>query len=143
MSYSFRNRLDDYKQLNTIPASVSMAFLLLSAVQFGALPPIELVWFDFTIPTAWTLPGSIAVIFLALFSSETKDINRYSQAEQVAIGGMLTMVLGWQLLPPDLWATHLPLLGQAVHDLLMAIGSPLAGMISMAVAMTGWAVLVN
>ena len=138
-----RSRLNDYKQLNTIPASVSMAFLLLSAVQFGALPQIELLWFDFVVPNAWTLPGSIAVIFLALFSSETKDINRYSQPEQIAIGGMLTMVLGWQLLPPDLWATHLPLLGQAVHDLLMAIGSPLAGIISMAVATTGWAVLVN
>jgi len=142
-SQSFSRRLDDYKKLNTIPASVSMAFLLLSGIQFGALPPLELVWFDFVVPTEWTLPGSTAVIVLALFSSETNDINDYSQPEQIAIGGMITMVYGWQLAPPDLFANHLPLLGQAVHDTLMAVGSPLAGMISMGVATAGWAVLVN
>ncbi|MBX0286786.1 hypothetical protein EGH22_10640 [Halomicroarcula sp. F28] len=142
-SRSFSNRLNDYKQLNTIPASVSMAFLLVSAVQFGALPPLEIVWFNFVVPAAWTLPVSTAVIFLALFSSETNDISDYSQPEQFAIGGMLTMVYGWHFLPPDLFMNHLPLLGQVVHDTLMAVGSPLAGMIAMGVSVVGWAVLVN
>lgn len=145
MSYSssFSNRLDDYKQLNAIPASVSMLFIYLSLVTFGGLPQLTLEWFNLTIPSSWLMPLSAGVIMLALFSSETDDISRYSDFEIFWIGGMLVFVFGWSILTPDRIAQHVPVIGQALHDLLMGVGSPLAGMIAFGVSMAGWAVLVN
>jgi hypothetical protein len=140
---AMKSRMRDYRQLNTIPASFSLLFILMSLYQFGAVEPITLNWFNFTIPATWTLPVSIGVIFFALMTSETRDFMRYSTVEQALIALMLLMVLGWSLLPPDLWATHVPLLGQAVHDILVGIGSPWAGMISMTASLVGWGVLVN
>lgn len=139
-----KSRANDYRQLNTIPASFSLLFVLMSLYQFGAVQPLTFNWFGgWTLPASWTLPVSIGVIFFALMTSETRDFMRYSTLEQGLIGLMLLMVLGWSLLPPDLWASRVPVFGQFVHDTLTSIPSPWAGIVSLIASLTGWGVLVN
>lgn len=138
-----RRRARDYKSLRTIPASVSIAFIIASVYQFGGMTETTLTWIGVTLSSAMVMPVSLVAILIALSSSETDAIGDYSGPEQGLIASMFVVLFGWQLTPPDWWAAHLPVLGQFVHDTLLSIGDPTAGVLSFLITVVGWFVLVN
>jgi hypothetical protein len=143
-SQNVRRTLQKYRSVETIPASVSMLFLATSLYQYGGLAGLNLTWFGgWELASQHVMPIAVVTMLLALASSKTKNLANYSPPEQFFIGGMATFTFGWNLTPPDWWMTDVPLIGQAVHDLLMAPGDPLAGMIAMAVTLLGWAALIQ
>jgi hypothetical protein len=135
MSYSnsARGMLSDYANLRTIPAMMSVAFVIGSLYQFGGISDVTLTWLS---STGYTLTGTHSVmvsigVFLAAFaSSETRSFQRYEGWEQAAIAAGPLVILGEQ------YTTE-------VTDLLLSIGDPLGMQLAFLTTVISWGVAVR
>ncbi|MFC6976502.1 hypothetical protein ACFQL1_20375 [Halomicroarcula sp. GCM10025709] len=73
MSYYNSSFLSDYANIRTIPATLSVAFIMASLYQFGGISTIDLVWFGYTLSTSHSLMVSLGAFAIAFASSKPSD----------------------------------------------------------------------
>ena len=88
--------LNDYKNLNTVPAMLSVAYIAASLYQFGGISTIDLVWLNYQLTTQATLVVSLGAFVVAFASSETKNFSYYEQWEQITIAAGPGLILGYE-----------------------------------------------
>ncbi|AHF22113.1 gp3 [Haloarcula hispanica pleomorphic virus 2] len=133
MSYSNKasGMLGDYANLRTLPAMLSVVFVIGGLYQFGGISDVTITWLS-----SYTLTGQHAVVasmgtFLAAFaSSETRSFDRYEDWEKVMIAAGPLLILGEQ------YTTE-------VSDFLIGLGDPLGMQIAFLVTVVSWGVAVR
>ena len=98
-SNSMGNALSDYTHLRTLPALLSVVFILAGLYQFGGISEVNLTWIDYTLTAEHATFISLAAYAIAFASSETKQFESYEQWEQVAIALGPIIIAGYQYVP--------------------------------------------
>ena len=98
-SNSMGNALSDYTHLRTLPALLSVVFILAGLYQFGGISEVMLTWIDYTLTAEHATFISLAAYAIAFASSETKQFESYEQWEQVAIALGPIIIAGYQYIP--------------------------------------------
>lgn len=122
-------KFDDYTQLRTLPAMLSVAFVLASLYQMGGLGTLELVWLDYTLTTSHAVLISAGSFVVAFASSETRSFEHYDDWEQAVIAAGPAVILGEQYVP-------------FVADQLSNLGEP-GYMVAFLVTVASWGVAVR
>jgi hypothetical protein len=91
--------LSDYTHLRTLPALLSVVFILAGLYQFGGISEVNLTWIDYTLTAEHATFISLAAYAIAFASSETKQFESYEQWEQVAIALGPVIIAGYQYVP--------------------------------------------
>ena len=125
MATSSTSFLDDYTQLNTLPAVTGVLFAVASSVQFlGA--QISLATPSYTFDPAHAMLVSVLMLVLAFASSETKDWRHYDPMEQGVVGAAAIAIVGGE------YVTE-------INDLVMTSTATQVG--AFALSMVAWGVL--
>jgi len=98
-SNSMGNALSDYTHLRTLPALLSVVFILAGLYQFGGISEVNLTWIDYTLTAEHATFISLAAYAIAFASSETKQFESYEQWEQVSIALGPMIIAGYQYVP--------------------------------------------
>ena len=98
-SRSMSDTLSDYTHLRTLPALLSVVFVLAGLYQFGGISEVMLTWIDYTLTAQHATFISLAAYAIAFASSETKQFESYEQWEQVAIAVGPLVIVGYQYVP--------------------------------------------
>lgn len=141
MANSYRNRgrstlnslADDYKNMRTLPALISVFFMVATAFFYGAIDAPTFNWFiegGYTLTHGHAIIGSLGVYVLAFMGSETKQFEHYSGGEQALVAAGPLMMIGIEYI-------------QQIEDLFLAFGDPLGMQIAFAVTLVSFAVAVN
>jgi hypothetical protein len=93
------NVLSDYTHLRTLPALLSVVFIIAGLYQFGGISEVMLTWIDYTLTSEHATFISLAAYAIAFASSETKQFESYEQWEQVAIALGPIIIAGYQYVP--------------------------------------------
>jgi hypothetical protein len=93
------NALSDYTHLRTLPALLSVVFILAGLYQFGGISEVMLTWIDYMLTAEHATFISLAAYAIAFASSETKQFESYEQWEQVAIALGPIIIAGYQYIP--------------------------------------------
>jgi len=103
MASSYQNSMssviDDYTQLNTIPALLSVLFVVAGLYQFGGISDVTLTWIDYTLTAQHATFASIGTYAVAFASSETKEFRYYEDWEQAMIAAGPLLIVGYQYVP--------------------------------------------
>lgn len=132
MAYSGRasSLFSDYTQMRTIPAMLSVAFVLASLYQFGGISTITLDWLGYTLTAEHAVLISLGTYAMAFASSETKQFESYEDWEQAAIASGPVVILGAE------YVTE-------INDFLMALGDPLGYQLAFVLTVVSWGVAVQ
>jgi hypothetical protein len=98
-SNSMGDALSDYTHLRTLPALLSVVFIIAGLYQFGGISEVMLTWIDYTLTAEHATFISLAAYAIAFASSETKQFESYEQWEQVAIALGPIIIAGYQYVP--------------------------------------------
>ena len=98
-SDSMGNVLSDYTHLRTLPALLSVLFIIAGLYQFGGISEVMLTWIDYTLTAEHATFISLAAYAIAFASSETKQFESYEQWEQVAIALGPVVIASYQYVP--------------------------------------------
>ena len=98
-SNSMGDALSDYTHLRTLPALLSVVFILAGLYQFGGISEVNLTWIDYMLTAEHATFISLAAYAIAFASSETKQFESYEQWEQVAIALGPVIIAGYQYVP--------------------------------------------
>ena len=93
---SMTSTLSDYTHLRTLPALLSVVFVLAGLYQFGGIAEVEIVWLDYLLTAEHATVISLAAFAAAFASSETKALDHYEKWEQVAIAAGPILIVGYQ-----------------------------------------------
>ncbi|WP_281193975.1 hypothetical protein [Halorubrum sp. F4] len=93
---SVGSALSDYTHLRTLPALLSVVFVLAGLYQFGGISEVMLTWIDYTLTSEHATFISLAAFAAAFASSETKALDHYEQWEQIAIAAGPILIGGYQ-----------------------------------------------
>lgn len=88
--------LSDYTHLRTLPALLSVVFVIASLYQFGGISEVMITWVDYTLTSEHAMLVSIGAYALAFASSETKAFDRYEDIEKVLIFAGPGLIVGYQ-----------------------------------------------
>ena len=92
---SMSTMMTDYTQLKTLPALLSVVFVIAGLYQFGGISEVMITWAsDYTLTSQHAMLASLGAFVVAFASSETKDFNHYEQWEQVAIAAGPLLIVG-------------------------------------------------
>ncbi|MFP8954838.1 hypothetical protein ACLI4Z_18030 [Natrialbaceae archaeon A-arb3/5] len=91
--------VNDYANLRTVPALLSVFFAMASLYQFGAVSDLHIEWFDYTLTSTHAIGGSLAVYLIAFASSQTKSFDHYEDWEKVTIASGPVLIIGYEYLP--------------------------------------------
>ncbi|QZP39838.1 hypothetical protein [Halobaculum magnesiiphilum] len=132
---AYRNQasglVSDYANLRTIPAMLSVVFVIGGLYQFGGISDVTLTWLSsYTLTGQHAVVASMATYAVAFASSETRALDRYETWEKVAIALGPALILGEQ------YTTE-------VTDLLTKIGDPLGMQIAFVITVVSWGVAVR
>lgn len=126
-----KGAINDLGNLRNIPQSLSAAFLVASAYQFGAVSTISLNWFGgYTLSSSHAMLISLVALAVAFASSKTNRFENYDRVSQVIIAAGPATIVGWQ---------HV----QAVQDAYYAIGDPVGAQVALAVVAISWATMLR
>lgn len=95
-SRSMGDTLSDYTHLRTLPALLSVVFILAGLYQFGGISEVMLTWIDYTLTAEHATFISIGAYAVAFASSETKQFDSYEDWEKVAIVLGPLIIVGYQ-----------------------------------------------
>jgi hypothetical protein len=129
-SSRYSSLLGDYANIRTLPAGLSVAFLIASLYQFGGMSDITITWLDYTLQSGHTVLISLAAFAVAFASSETKQFENYEDWEKVAIAAGPVAIAGYQYVP-------------AIEDLIMSLGDPLGLQVAFGITVLSWGVAVQ
>lgn len=129
MSYSNRanSLMDDYMNIRSLPAALSVAFVGASLYQFGGIAEISLPWISYTLTTQASLMVSLGAFLVAFMGSETKRFENYESWEQAAIIAGPAVILGNE------YVTE-------VNDFLMNLGDPTGYQLAFVLTVVSWGV---
>ncbi|WP_200531986.1 hypothetical protein [Halorubrum sp. LN27] len=99
-SQSMGDALSDYTHLRTLPALLSVVFVLAGLYQFGGISEVMLTWLDYTLTAEHATFISIGAYAVAFASSETKQFDSYEDWEKVAIIAGPLVIVGYQYVQP-------------------------------------------
>ena len=122
--------MNDYAQLNTIPAIASTAFIIAGLFTFGGISSFDLIWLSYTVTSTHSMVISLAVYVIAFMSSDTKNFQYYDRWEQAFILGTPAVILLWEYMTE-------------FKDFIIGIGDPLGAQLLFAVTIVGWMVAVR
>ena len=98
-SNSMSDTLSDYTHLRTLPALLSVVFILAGLYQFGGISEVMITWISYTLTPEHATFISLAAYAVAFASSETKQFDSYEQWGQVAIAAGPVIIAGYQYVP--------------------------------------------
>lgn len=131
MASSYQRRasglLNDYKNMRTLPAALSVAFIAASLYQFGGITTLTIEWLDYTLTTEHSVLISLGAYAAAFASSQTRRFESYDEIEQAAIVAGPALILGHE------YTTE-------VTNFLTDIGDPLGLQLAFLATVVGWAV---
>jgi hypothetical protein len=123
--------VDNYRNMRTIPAYLSAAFVALSLYQFGGIDPIVVKWFGgYTLETSHAVLGSLGTWAFAFMSSRTKEFQSYDPWEQAVIGLGPVLIVGYEYF-------------SEVNDILLELGDPLGYQVAFMMTIISWGVAVR
>ena len=122
--------LSDYANIRTIPAVLSVGFVVASLYQFGGITEVTLPWLDYTLTTGHATVVSLSAFAFAFASSETRQFENYEDWEQVAIAAGPIVILGNQYVAE-------------INDFLVGLGDPLGLQLAFLVTVISWGVTVR
>jgi hypothetical protein len=125
----FLERVQDYTQLRTLPALLSVAFVLSSLYSFGGISQFSLDWVGYEIQKSDATHVSLIVLLVAFASSETRDYTEYQLWEQVAIAASPVIIMTHQ---------YLTTVEQFINS-----NQPEAGLIAFGITLFSWGVAVR
>lgn len=96
---SMSGALSDYTHLRTLPALLSVVFVLAGLYQFGGISEVMLVWLDYSLTAQHAMLVSLGAFVVAFASSETKDFSYYEDWEKVAIAAGPLVIIGYEYVP--------------------------------------------
>lgn len=89
--------VSDYTHLRTLPALLSVVFVVSSLYQFGGLAEVSLLWgIDYTLTAEHATIVSLATFAVAFASSETKQFAYYEDWEKVIIAAAPVLIVAYQ-----------------------------------------------
>lgn len=136
MAYSSRanSLLSDYTNIRTIPAMMSVIYVVAGMYQFGGISDVTIMWLagsgGYTLTAEHAALASMLTFAVAFMSSETKQFENYETWEQIAIALGPVVILG------DQYVTE-------IHDFLIGIGDPLGLQLAFFATVVSWAVAVR
>jgi hypothetical protein len=135
MASSYDNRmtgmLGDYAHLRTLPAMLSVVYVLAGLYQFGGVSDVTLVWLsNYTLTAEHATFASIGTFLVAFASSETKAFDMYEDWEKVAIALGPVVIIGEQ------YVTE-------ISNLLLDLGDPLGMQVAFLLTVVSWGVAVR
>ena len=98
-SRSMSDTLSDYTHLRTLPALLSVVFVLAGLYQFGGISEVMLTWLDYSLTAQHATFVSLGAYAIAFASSETKQFESYERWEQIAIAAGPAVIVGYQYVP--------------------------------------------
>ena len=98
-SRSMSDTLSDYTHLRTLPALLSVVFVLAGLYQFGGISEVMLTWLDYSLTAQHATFVSLGAYAIAFASSETKQFESYERWEQIAIAAGPAVIIGYQYVP--------------------------------------------
>lgn len=98
-SRSMSDTLSDYTHLRTLPALLSVVFVLAGLYQFGGISEVMLTWIDYSLTAQHATFVSLGAYAIAFASSETKQFESYEDWEKVAIAAGPIVIVGYQYVP--------------------------------------------
>lgn len=123
--------MNDYTNLRTVPALLSVLFVVMGAYQFGAVQSITWVWFtEYTLTAQHAAVGGLGVFAVAFMSSQTKRFEHYEPFERGLIGATPVIIIGYQWIPQ-------------FHDYLVAPYEPHAQVLLFIITLVGWTVAIR
>lgn len=94
---SLNDTISDYTHLRTLPALLSVVFVVAGLYQFGGISDVTIVWLDnYALTTQHAMFISLAAYAIAFASSETKTFDMYETWEQVLIAAGPLLIAGYQ-----------------------------------------------
>jgi len=128
------NLAQDYMNIRTLPAMLSVIFALASLYQFGGISDVTLTWIGgtggYTLTGEHSVMASMAAYTVAFMSSETKQFENYETWEMGLIAAAPVVIVGQQ------YVTE-------VNDFITSLGDPLGMQLSFLVTIVAWAVAVQ
>jgi hypothetical protein len=122
--------MGDYAKLKTLPALLSVVFVIGGLYQFGGISEVHLNWgLNYTLTAEVATITSLAVFAVAFMSSETRQFEAYEDWEKVLIGASPVLIVGHQYVG-------------FVNDLIVN-NSPTMSIVAFAVTVVGWGVAVR
>ncbi|ACO54898.1 VP3 [Halorubrum pleomorphic virus 1] len=103
MAYSkgVSGTLSDYTHLRTLPALLSVVFVIAGLYQFGGISDVTITWLsNYTLTSTHAMGASIGAYALAFASSETKQFDNYQDFEKVLIAAGPAVILGYEYIQP-------------------------------------------
>ena len=91
---SVSGALEDYTHLRTLPALLSVVFVMAGLYQFGGISEVHITWLDYTLTTGHAMLIAIGAYAIAFASSETKDFDSYENWEMALILAGPVMIVG-------------------------------------------------
>ena len=122
--------VSDYARLNTLPAMLSVVYILAGLYQFGGISTVDLTWLDYSLTTQHSVIASLGTMLIAGFSSETRSFDGYEDWEMVVIALGPAVILGHE------YTTE-------VTDVLMELGDPTGLQVAFFLTLASWAVAVR
>jgi len=96
---SMSGMLSDYTHLRTLPALLSVVFVLAGLYQFGGISEVNLTWMNYTLTAEHATFVSLGSYAIAFASSETKQFESYEDWEKVAIAAGPAIIVAYQYMP--------------------------------------------
>ncbi|AKH97354.1 hypothetical protein [Halanaeroarchaeum sulfurireducens] len=122
--------LSDYTNFRTLPALLSVAFVIASLYQFGGISQVSLPWFEYTLTTDHAILLSLLAFVIAFASSETRAFEHYQDWEQVVIVLGPALIIGFQYVG-------------VITDLVRGFGDPLGLQLAFVATVVSWSVAVR
>ena len=125
--------LSEYTNLRTLPAILSVVFVLTSLYQFGGVTEVTLVWLnDYSLTAEHAALGGITVYAAAFASSETKQFEYYETWEQAALALVPVVTVGYHYV-------------SEIQTFITDLGgsSPIGAQLAFAATLFGWFVAVR
>ena len=129
-----RGLMNDYANIRTLPAALSVAFIVASLYQFGGISDVTLTWLGGTGGYALTAEhaviASMTAFTVAFASSQTREFDAYETWEKMAIAAGPAVIIGEQYTAE-------------VTNLLTDLGDPLGYQIAFVLTVIAWGVAVR
>jgi hypothetical protein len=126
--------LKDYSHLRTLPAMLSVVYVVAGLYQFGGISDVTIMWLagsgGYTLTAEHAALASVLTFAIAFASSETKNFEQYETWEMAVIGSGPLLILGEQ------YVTE-------ISDFLLDLGDPLGLQLAFVVTVAAWAVAVR
>lgn len=122
--------MNDYMHLRTLPALLSVVFVMAGLYQFGGISDITLNWgLNYTLTAEHATISSLVVFAAAFASSETRQFDHYETWEKVLIAAAPALIAGYQYVG---WITT------QINN-----NSPTLSILAFVVTVVGWGVAVR